>query len=200
MKRFDEWVLKAFLTSLPFLALYAAAAFWFELAERAQRNGLAKICYDLSGLWIGLTMSMALYLSVRLTLSAAFRETVLMKLTFVPERDEREVQLSAGAAKRTLLSSVALLLLLLCLSCFKIELSPLPEEQRIDGHTKQLSLQVEFRLLEEERQHDGPEPYVAYNGLPLSGSALVLGMLVWQVASYNYMMRRALRDGASATH
>ncbi|WP_346355593.1 hypothetical protein [Azotosporobacter soli] len=200
MKRFDRWTLKGFLYTLPLVIVYGIALLIFELEAAAKTNATAEFFYDLSGVVIGMMMLMALYLAARLLFSAAFREMVLMKLTFVPERDEREVQLSASAAKRTLLSTLALLLLLLCLSCFQIEVAPLPPEQMTNGQTKQLSLGINFQLLNNGPQKESGLSFISYTGLPLSASALIVGLLIWQVAVYNYMMRRLLKLGMGNSH
>jgi hypothetical protein len=195
MKRLDGWILKSFLYALPLVVVYGIALVGFELETAARTNRAAAFFYDLSGLLIGLMMLAALYLATRLLFSAAFRETVLMKLTFVPERDEREVQLSASAAKCALLSTLALLLLLLCLSCFQVEVAALPPEEMINGQSKQLSLGINFQLLDNGQAKENGLRFISYSGLPLSASALIVGLLIWQVAVYNYMMRRLLKEG-----
>lgn len=193
MKKFDKYLLKAFLYFLPVVLVAGLASAVFELEKAAQISKTARFFYDLSGLVIALMMLTAIYIAIRLLFSAEFREAALMKITFVPERDEREIQLSAGAAKKALLSTLALLLLLLCFSCFQLEVSPLPPEERVDGHTKQLSLGINFQLLDYEKEGKAGESFISYKGLPLSNSTLIVGLMVWQIGVYNCMMRRSLK-------
>lgn len=193
MKKFDRYLLKAFLYILPIVVVSGMAATVFELENAARISDAARWFYDFFGFMIGLMMLTSLYIAIRLLFSSKFRETALMKLTFVPERDEREVQLSAGAAKRALLSTLALLLLLLCLSCFQLEVTALQPENMSGGATRQISLGISFQLIDEGKIKESGGSFISYTGLPLSNTALVVGLLVWQVVVYNCIMRQSLK-------
>ena len=197
MKRWDAGLLKGFLLGSPIVILYAAFSYSIDWKVAENSAGYLKFFYDLGGLVFGVWMILAVFLSVRLIVSAKFRETVLVKLTFTPERDERETLLVGKAAKATLLTSIALLILLFSLSCFQVSLYHLPPGQAVDGKTKAITLGVKLNLLEEassppeeSRQNRN---IVSYTGLPVSSSCVILGLLIWQIAFYNYSMRRLMK-------
>jgi hypothetical protein len=143
-------------------------------------------------------MLLSIYLGVRLIFSGTFREKVLTKLAFIKEQDEREVTLTGKAAKTTMLTTIAILIFLFCLSCFQISVYRLPPEQAIDGKSKVISLDLKFELLERVPE-DASKEYIqkqnilAYTGLPISSSAIILGLIIWQIIAYNYSMRRLMK-------
>ncbi|MFZ2630810.1 MAG: hypothetical protein WA081_16820 [Desulfosalsimonadaceae bacterium] len=62
-----------------------------------------------------------------------------------------------------------------------------------------------FSLLEQDTQ-DRPEKdafreknIFSYNGLPVSGTTIILMVILWQIASYNYLMRRLMKPGNGCT-
>jgi hypothetical protein len=85
-------------------------------------------------------MLLSIYLGVRLILSGPFRDSVLARLTFIRERDEREALLTGRATKTTLMTSLAILIFLFCLSCFQVSFFKLPPEKALDGKTRGFSL------------------------------------------------------------
>lgn len=195
MKRLDNYILTAFLYGLPVAALSAVIARLCDPGANRGTGGLAALMYDLSGAVIGAMMLLAFYLCVRLMVSKAFRETVLARMTLIRERDEREVMLTGKAAKATMLTSLAILIFLFCLSCFQVSVANLPLEQAVGGHTKLVSFGVGFSLLDGAHRpaEEAGRQVIAYTGLPVSSSTVILGMIVWQIAAYNYSMRKMMK-------
>jgi hypothetical protein len=199
MKKFDECLLKVFLYELPIMMLYFISLFIFDLQMAAQTNVYAKFWYDFGGCVVfGSWMLSSLYLSVRLMISAEFRERILSKLTFLKERDEREFILTGQAAKTTMLTTLAVLIFLFCLSCFQVSVYRVPPEQAIDGKDKVLSLGFQLDLSNSPQslssQSDtATEDIVSYTALPISSSSVILGLIGWQIVSYNYLMHRAMK-------
>lgn len=199
MKRFDIILLKIFLWEIPIVILYGISLVAFDLEMIAQSNMYAKMWYLFGGgIVFGSWMSVSFLLSIRLMVSTAFREKVLSKITFLKERDERESMLTGRAARNTLLTTLATLLLLFCLSCFQFSLYRVPQEQAVDGKDKVLILNFNFALTEDQQQKNfeqdqDAEKIIAYKGLPLSGSSIILGLICWQIVSYNYLMYRAIK-------
>jgi hypothetical protein len=148
-----------------------------------------------AGLVFALWMALSLYLSARLMISGPFRDQVIARLTFIRERDEREAILTGKAARTTFLTSLAILIFLFCLSCFQVSIYRLPPERAVDGKTGIVSLGLGFNLLEHSKQ-DRPREIIekknifSYTGLPVSSTTVILMLIVWQIISYNYLMRR----------
>jgi len=156
------------------------------------------ILYDLGGLVLGLWMIVSVALSVRLVVSGVFRERVLVKLTMIKERDERETFLSGRAAKETLLISIAILMFLFCLSCFEVSLYRLPSDQAVDAKARVISLGVKFELVDHAISKNSneslqQEDIIVYSGLPFSNSSVIMGLIIWQIIAYNYSIRRLMK-------
>ena len=199
MTRLDSVILKLLLYGLPLvvgLGVLAAAQGW-RYIDAAGRVTEAPFHYNnpVIGLVFGLWLLLAVYLLARLLVSGEFREKVLSRLTFIRERDEREAMLTGKAAKTTMLTTLAVLLVLFFLSCLRVSVSDLPSGQTLDGKTKSLTIGAAFSLTGQPGPQQ-PEPRktaVAYTGLPLSGSAVIAGLIIWQIAAYNYSMRRLMK-------
>jgi len=133
MKRLDSIVLKTFLYGLPAVIALAVFALPYNPETINRAPAYLRLLYNFSGFVFGAWMVFAVYLSVRLMVSSAFRDKVLAKLTFIRERDEREVILTGKAARTTLLTSLAILIFLFCLSCFQVSIYRVSPEKAIDG-------------------------------------------------------------------
>jgi len=191
MKRMDSVLLKVFLCGLPVLAAAALLNYAFDTGSAA---GSLKVVYNASGFLYAAWMLLSVYLSVRLVLSGTFRDGVLARLTFIRERDEREALLTGRATKATLMTSLAILIFLFCLSCFQVSFFKLPPERALDGKTRGFSLGLNLSLLNNSGEK-GPDATLkqydvfSYSGLPISSSAVILLLIAWQIVSYNYTIR-----------
>ena len=195
MKRLDSMLLKVFLYGLPAIIVFAAFSYSYSLGIVNHANIYLKLLNSFAGLIFALWMTLSLYLSVRLMISWPFRDQVIARLTFIRERDEREAILTGKAARTTFLTSLAILIFLFCLSCFQVSIYRLPPERAVDGKTGIVSLGLGFNLLEHSKQ-DRPKEIIekkdifSYTGLPVSNTTVILMLIVWQIISYNYSMRR----------
>jgi len=70
-----------------------------------------------------------------------------------------------------------------------------PEQRAVDGKTRFVSLGLGFSLLQDPRQ-DRPKDTIekkdifSYMGLPISSTTVILMLIISQILSYNYSMRR----------
>lgn len=196
MRKLDFIISKVFLYELLIVIIYLISIVIYDLETVAQSNSYARAWYDFGGCYIfGSWMIVSIYLSIRLMSSGLFREKVLTKLTFIKERDEREVILTGKAAKTTMLTTIAILIFLFCLSCFQFSTYRVPPDS--DGKSMVLSLNLNLDLLKEVPRTNSDEvinkeDIISYTGLPISSSAVILGLIIWQIISYNYHMRRLM--------
>lgn len=151
MKKWDAVFLKCFLYGIPLLTAYAFFAYASDWQSAEHSDGYLRMIYDVGGMVLGLWMILSVSLSVRLIISGAFRETVLARLTLLKERDEREAFLTGIAAREAMLTSIAILIFLFCLSCFQVSLYQLPPEQAVDGKTKAISIGMKFEIFADEK-------------------------------------------------
>lgn len=198
MKRFDPILLKVFLYGIPLVAALGVFSYLYSVGIFTHDGGHVEFLNSLAGIIIAAWMSLSIYLSIRLIVSGPFRDQVLARITFIRERDEREAILTGKAARTALLTTLAFLILLFCLSCFQVSIYKVPAEEAHDGKTGFVSLGLGFSLLEQGK-HDFPEDRIKekvifhYRGLPLSSAAVILVLIGWQIISYNYSMRRLLK-------
>lgn len=177
----------------------AIFSYSYHLGVVNRAAGHVKLLYNFSGLVFAFWMTLSLYLSVRLIASELFRDKVLAKFTFIRERDEREAIMTGKATKATFLTSLAILIFLFFLSCFQISFYRVAPEKAIDGKTGILSLDFSFNLFESSRQAEPDEALqkknniFSYTGLPVSSTTVIMVLIIWQIAYYNYSIRRLMK-------
>lgn len=197
MKRFDAMCLRVFLWGLLFIAGLGLFSYQYHLGGIAQ-GGYNQLLNTFSGFAIAAWMILAIYLSFRLTVSGSFRDQVITRLTFMRERDEREAVLTGEATKIAFSTTLAFLILLLCLSCIHVAIYKVPPEKAVDGKTGMVSLGLGFDILAPDQQNHlqskiQREDLFSYRGLPISNSAMILLLMGLQIFAYNYSMRRLMK-------
>jgi hypothetical protein len=196
MKRFDSIILKIYVYLFPLFII--AAIFGYLYISKGfdnQTNVFLNFLNNLTGIIILSWMVLSLYLSVRLMVSGPFRDQVITKLTFIRERDEREVLLTGKATRTTFMTSLAILIFLLCLSLFQISVYRVPPEKAVNGKTGTISLGLSFNPFQNSNQAISKDiiektDIVSYTGLPISNATVIMILILWQIISYNYSMRR----------
>ncbi len=195
MKRSDFILSRTFLYGLPAVICLAVYSAIYEKASlQAAGNVTANFLHELTGLVLGTWMLLTVYLAVRLLISETFRDEILARITFMKERDEREALLTGKATKTTFLMTLALLFLLLCLSCFQVSLYHLPPEKAVNGKTGVLTLGTSFKLAQPPVPMKGvQQEYFSYTALPVSTTGIILILILWHIFWYNFSMRREMK-------
>lgn len=198
MKKLDSTLLKVFLYGLPLVIVFAVFAYCYSEGVVARGAGYIRFLNNFAGLVITAWMTLTVYLSVRLMVSGPLRDQVIARITFLRERDERESLLTGKATKAAFLTSLAILIFLFCLSCFQVSVYRVPPDKAVDGKTGFVSLGLGFSLLESDKQEHRTdaiqkEYLFDYRGLPLSSETIILLLIIWQIVSYNYSMRRLMK-------
>ncbi len=198
MKKADSMLLRVFLYGLPAVIIFAFFSYSYSPETINHAASHIRLLYNFGGFVLAAWMTLAIYLSVRLMVSGAFRDKVLAKLTFIRERDEREVILTGKAARTTFLTLLAILIFFFCVSCFQVSIYRVSPQEAIDGKTGRITLGFGFSLLANSKQVK-PNDTVqkkdifSYKGLPISSTTVILVLIIWQIISYNYSMRRLTR-------
>ena len=201
MKKFDSIMLKIFLYGLPAFVLFSIFAYCYREGIVERGAGYTGYLNSLAGLIITVWMIPCLYLGLRLMFSASLRDQVIARITFIRERDERESFLTGRATRTTFLTSLAILIFFLFLSCLQVSVYRVPPdqapEQATDGKTGRVSLGIGFSVLKpsgHDQIKDSQRQYLFdYRGLPISTEAFILMLIAWQIGFYNYSMRRLVR-------
>ena len=150
-------------------------------------------------LWEVLAWNLMLWFAVLivflffLVVSPSARETTLVRLAHLNERDEREAMITGRASRSAYLATLSLLAMLLFLSAFELRIQRLPTEEAVNGKTGTLSLGLHFQLFDSPPSQDVAQPNAVLfesKSIPLSKPAIVLLVLVWQIATFSYVARR----------
>jgi hypothetical protein len=138
-----------------------------------------------------------LLLTIAMFFSKKLRNDVLSKLSGMKERDEREVQIVGKALKSTYLSTMTILLFLLIISLFNIYIEKKSVVSIEPGQLRNsISVHMGFEILDSNAlitQKEGYDSYFEINDLPISSSALIFILMLWQIFSYRHVTRRALK-------
>ena len=196
MKKIDQIVLRVFLYGLPIVIIMAIISSFYDHNSIVSKPYFFQLYYNFSGLVFGVWMFFSLYLSARLIVSKSFREETLCRLAFFKERDERETFLTGNATRMSYLTSLSILICFLCLSVFQIYVYQEPPEKAVNSKRGIISLGVSLSLVEGDKTMNKHKPsdvdknYFSYSGLPVSKTAIILFLIIWQIISYNYWIRR----------
>jgi len=135
------------------------------------------------------------FLTIAMFFSKGLRNDVLSKLSGMKERDEREVQIVGKALKSTYLSTMTILLFLLIISLFNIHVEKKSVDSVKPGQLRN-SISMGFDIIDRNAlitKKEGYDEYFEINDLPISSSALIFILMLWQIFSYRHVTRRALR-------
>lgn len=202
--RLDSIISKVFLWGLPVVVLMAIAMTYINQDDIASLPPYIQTLHGLAGLLFGLWMAFSLYISARLVVSKKQRNAILAKLVFLREKDEREAFLTGNATKVSFLVTLSILILLLCLNTFHFSFYQVPAEQAPHGKNKSINLSISFNLLDDDTEtakvnaSEGRTYFINYTGLPISKTAIILSLIIWQILSYNYLMKRLSEPGADS--
>jgi hypothetical protein len=147
----------------------------------------------LAALWTLITflLTIAMFFSKRL------RNDVLSKLSGIKEHDEREVQIVGKALKSTYLSTMTILLFLLIISLFNIYIEKKSVDSVEPGQLRNsVSIHLGLDIIDHNAvitQKESCDEYFEINDLPISSSALIIILMLWQIFSYRYITRRYLK-------
>jgi len=188
MKTMDQVILKVYKFLFPL-------AVGLVIADTIHPFGRASAFNASAGILISVWLVMTFYLSIKLVASPTFRSSVLTRMARIRERDEREMMVSGRATRKAFLATLAVLIFGLCLSMFRLAVYRVPESQAVNGKTGTLAINLNWNLMGEKIL--GPQTgdqvassYFAYPGMPFSATAIFLFLIVWQVFSYNYFVKR----------
>ena len=185
----------AFMICGKYLAPYLKSdpSFQWEQNYGILLNTLIHISIAQALIWI----PMSLLFVITLFFSRKNRESFFKMLSGIKERDEREVQIVGKALRVSYLSTMTILLFLLFISLFYVEYNiKSADNVELGQQRSSLAFGVEFSFLYPHglvKQREGYDYFFSYRGLPLPTHTVILLLLVWQIVSYRFVSRRALR-------
>src|SRR5665213_771778 len=183
MKKFDRIALLMFLIGLPIATVAAIIDGFIDYTSATThadfRTSNLAACI---GLIFALWMTNAVYVSVKLIFSKTFRTAALTRLTFLRERDEREVLLTGRATRNSFLLTLSILIFLFSLSILNISVYRVADSKELNGKTGTISLGLNINFLKDAADHKPKDniavSYFNYPGLPVSNTAIFLFLIV----------------------
>jgi hypothetical protein len=180
--------------ALPFVLTCMA---WGTISP--EREILANASFLTKAIWEVLSWNLMLWFAIlilfliMLIASSEAREKTLKRLANLKERDEREQYITGKAARTTYISTLSLLVFFLFFSIFSLNINRLPDSEAINGKTGTVAIGLQFTLLDEPRgetnQTNGQVIFESKN-IPLSKTAILLILILWQLAAFNITARK----------
>lgn len=197
MNKFVRAIQNYLFFSFPFVI---SLMIWGSIQTQREDNPqVAKILWEIMAwnlmtwfvIFIGFLVSMLFVPSIRMN--------SLKRLANLQDRDERELKITGYAATASYISSLSLLIFLLFFSMFTFHVSRTPEVEAKDGKTKDLSINLTFDLFDEGRVESSLAGDIIAESkqIPLSKTALLLIILVWQIGSFTLYARSELKGDQS---
>lgn len=196
MSKFIRYAQTYLIFGLPFVV---AASIW---SGHVPSGGLpSEASFGIRALWEVLSWNLMLWFLVLilflivLVANPASREQTLRRIANLKDRDEREEYLTGKAARTSYISTLAFAMFLLFASVFKFSFSNLPEDKSVNGdrHIVSIGLSFDFFGSLEPENKDG-QAIIEVRRLPFSNSTILLGLILWQLASFNLTMRKVSRE------
>lgn len=194
MKKTFNIIQNYLLIAFPFVVATMIWSSFLSFGRPENRTPAISILWEvLSGnlmLWFVL---LVVYLAF-IVFYAPSRESVLKKIANIKERDEREAYITGKASRATFISTLSILIFLLFASTFQVSVKKLPPQEVYEGKTRMLSLGFGMSLWDSESSEKKIGDVIfETKKLPLSKSSLILFLIIWQIAAYNWNVRRELK-------
>ena len=193
MDKVNHWIQKYLVYASPVVAFTVLWGFFQSDLEIRQQGS-----FTLTALWETMSWALMLWFVCLLIfmLLLVFRkdtqEATIKHLAGIKERDEREQIIMGLAARRSFVATTGLMIFLFFLSCFTLSVARLPDKT-VDGKKSSLSLGFHFSGTDAKATASSSGDVVfEHHDIPLSKSALLLIVLVWQVSVFRYKARREL--------
>jgi hypothetical protein len=193
MTKFIRFVQNYLLYALPFVLVCMA---WGTIHPESEivKNAsfLTKASWEILSWNLMLWFAILILFLVLLVAVPEARERTLKRLANLKERDEREQYITGKASRAAYISSLSLLILLLFFSIFSLNVYRAPESEAINGKRGTVAIGLRFNLLDKSRVETNPSGEVLFESkdIPLSKSAILLGLIIWQLAIFNVSARR----------
>lgn len=194
MSTLNKVLQKYLIWALPVvIATMIWSSFQQEKVIRATSSTPVAILWEVMSWSLILWFACLLVFMVLLAFRKDTQESTVKYLAGIKERDEREEVIMGMAAKRTFIATTGFLIFLLFLSCFRMNIIRLPEGQT-DGKRNSLSLGFEFSSSDLTPTIAGDGNMYEHRDIPLSKSAIILLILIWQIGAFRFKVRQDLKE------
>ena len=197
MNKINRWLQNYLVLSFPFVLICLA---WGTI--QSDREILKNGSFFVKGAWEILSWNLILwFLSLIIFLILivfidSTREMVTRRIANIKERDEREIYITGKASRKAFTSTLSVLIFLFFISIFTFNISKLPSEEIVNNRAKSLSIGFNFKLTDDsklEKDQTG-QVLVESKDIPLSKSAILLLLIVWQVSTFGLSARKIAKE------
>lgn len=198
MKKAIRFIQNYLMYALPFVLICMAWGTIRSEKEILESSSLfTRALWEILGWNLVLWFVMLIGFLVLIVTVPEVRERTLKRLANLKERDEREQFITGKAARTAYISTLSFMVLLLFFSIFSFNIHRVPESEAINGKRGTLTIGLNFELLDKPRIETNPANQVLLesNDIPLSKTAILLILIIWQLAAFNITARQEnLRD------
>ena len=195
MNKINFYIQKYLIWAFPVVVIMVIwGLFQTELDIRQQGSFALKAVWEVMS-WALIIWFLCLFtFMVLLVLRKDTQEATIKHLAGIKERDEREQMVMGFAARRSFVATTALLIFLFFLSCFTLNVARLTDKT-VD--VKKTSLAIGFSFSGTDKKttpSDNEKVMFEHHDIPLSKSAILLIVLVWQISIFRFKARQELNE------
>ncbi len=193
MNKFVRCIQNYLLYALPFVLICMAwGTFQPESEILKDAAFMTKAAWEILSLNLMLWFSVLILFLVLLVAFPVAREKTLKRLANLNERDEREQYITGKASRAAYISTLSLLILLLFLSIFSLNIHRVPESEAINGKRGTVAIGLQFNLVDKKHVETNSTGEVLFESkdIPLSKSAILLVLIIWQLGVFNFTARK----------
>ncbi len=198
MNKVDKLLSKYFVYALPLLAIGLLLSFLYGADKLSQDNEILGHINDIFGWMLMTWILVSLYLFPKMILSQSFRDKTLKRFIRIKDADERESLISGEAAKLSMLSTFALMILLLFLSIMTVSIGKIQGENLLKKDKNHfISIGFDPLLMNKKEKsfsNESKQEIFTYSGLPLPTSIILLIIFSWQLISFHLFVRKDLLE------
>jgi hypothetical protein len=193
MSKFIRWAQNYLLFALPFVLLCMAwGTFQTERQILDQPTFFTKFVWEVLSWNLILWFLVLVAYLILMVFKSEVREKTLKRLANLKERDEREQFITGRASRAAYISTLSLIICLLFFSIFSLNIYHVPESKAVNGKTGTVSIGLSFNLLDQPKLDKSTENKIIFEtrDIPVSKTAILLILLIWQLAAFNLAARR----------
>ena len=195
MNPIDKILDRYFILALPVLGIFFVLGIIYGNNFLGEGQGIIKYLKSSLGWVLIIWILASFYLFIKMILSSHLRENALKRFIKVKDADERESIISGEAAKVSMISTFALMTLLIFLSTITIKVGEIPGENLEDNKGRYISIGLDpFIVNKKQKVLLDEKQEIIYSGLPIPTSLVLLLVLSWQLTSFHLITKKRLRE------
>ena len=194
MKKINQYIQSYLFMGIPFvIAIMTWASF------QKESEVITKSSWPIQFLWQILSWNCIFWFAfliiflILIIFVPTVREQFISRIANIKERDEREQQITGAASRSVFISSLAISIFLLFLSVFTLSVTKNTNDQLSSRKNGMLYLELNMKFIDDPRQKTNNQGDVIFesNELPLSKSAILLLLIIWQLGWFRYSSRQS---------